>query len=111
MTPIYRDQYQIPFSSARQPSEYNRAVNLCRRFSAPYAEAVRLRDSGATPVCPNPTNRVRSTKGTGVRIPCPVCHEMHSSQGLHIHVKHMHPGYYITFMSNRDRLRPVEASA
>lgn len=109
MKPIYRDHYEIPFSSGQQPSEYARAANLCRKFGCvTYEEAVRLRDSGAAPVNSNPTRRVRSTKNIGRGVRCPYCQEMHRSQGLHVHVRNLHPAQYPLWAANPHRLRATD---
>lgn len=40
-----REKYQIPFRTTDQPREYNNAVNLCKKYDKPYAEALKLREA------------------------------------------------------------------
>lgn len=40
-----REKYQIPFRTTDQQREYNNAVNLCKKYKKPYAEAVKLREA------------------------------------------------------------------
>ncbi|MEN6610893.1 MAG: hypothetical protein ABFC24_08620, partial [Methanoregulaceae archaeon] len=40
-----REKYQIPFTTTSNQREYNNAVNLCKKYDKPYAEALKIREA------------------------------------------------------------------